>query len=171
MHESLHEYPTHQSSMKTLLSIFMALTSASSAFASFHAMQVEQVIGGMDGDMTAQAIQLRMRSASQNQVSGARLRAWDAAGFNPVLLLDMTTNVSVATSGTRILLVTSSFTTKAQALFPTFAPDFTLANPIPASYLAAGRLTFESDGGIIYWSLSWGGAAYSNSLSKVSFMV
>ena len=149
--------------MKTLLSIFMALTSASSAFASFHAMQVEQVIGGMDGDMTAQAIQLRMRAAGQSVVSAARLRAWDAAGLNPVLLLDMTTNVSVATSEARILLVTSSFTTKAQALFPTFAPDFTLANPIPASYLAAGRLTFESDGGIIYWSLSWGGAAYTGS--------
>ena len=156
-------HPTFQSSMKTLLSIFMALTSASSAFASFHLMQVEQVIGGLDGDKSAQAIQLRMRNANQNLVSNARLRAWDAAGLNPVLLLDMTTNVSVATSEARILLVTSSFTTKAQALFPSFTPDFTLANPIPVNYLTAGRLTFEQDSGTIYWSLSWGGATYTGS--------
>ena len=54
-----------------------------------------------------------------------------------------------------------------QATQPTFTPDFTLANPIPASYLAAGRLTFEQDGGTvstpgtILWSLSWGGAGYT----------
>ena len=34
---------------------------------------------------------------------------------------------------------------------------------IPASYLPAGRLTFEDNGGTIYWSLSWGGAAYTGS--------
>src|SRR5438552_28664 len=34
-----------------------------------------------------------------------------------------------------------------------------MANLIPASYFAAGSLTWESDGGIIYWRLSWGGTA------------
>jgi hypothetical protein len=34
-------------------------------------------------------------------------------------------------------------------------------NPIPASYLAAGQLRFTDNGTTIYWSLSWGGAAYT----------
>ncbi len=36
------------------------------AHATFHFMQIEQVIGGVDGDTTKQAIQLRMRSLNQN---------------------------------------------------------------------------------------------------------
>lgn len=149
--------------MKPLLSVLTALALAPAAFATFHLMQVEQVIGAIDGNTSAQAIQLRMRAAGQNLVSGARVRAWDAAGANPVLVLDITTNVTTSTAGSRVLLATAAFTTAVQAVTPGFAPDFTIANPIPASYLAAGRLTFESDPGTINWSLAWGGAAYTGS--------
>ena len=34
-------------------------------------------------------------------------------------------------------------------------------SPIPATYLAAGSLTFEDDFGTILWRLSWGGPAYT----------
>ena len=50
---------------------------------------------------------------------------------------------------------------------PAFAPDFTLAAPIPIAYLNAGKITFEADGGTvstpgtIYWAFAWGGAAYT----------
>jgi hypothetical protein len=40
-------------------------------------------------------------------------------------------------------------------------PDFYLTNLIPASYLAAGRLTWESSGPTILWSVSWGGTNYT----------
>lgn len=62
------------------------------ALASFHLMQIEQVIGGVNGDVNAQAIQLRQRFAGQNFVSQARLVVRDATGFNPVTVLDMTTD-------------------------------------------------------------------------------
>ncbi len=130
-------------------------------------MQIEQVIGSVNGNTAAQAIQLRMRSSGQNLVSSTSLWAADAAGGNRVLLLNIASDVAVSTSGSHILLATSAFTTAMQATQPSFAPDFTLATPIPASYLAAGRLTFEVDGGTvatpgtIYWSLSWGGANYT----------
>ncbi|MCX6876808.1 MAG: choice-of-anchor D domain-containing protein [Verrucomicrobia bacterium] len=149
--------------MKSTLSILASLVLAPCAFATFHEMQIEQVIGGIDGNISAQAIQLRMRVLGQNLVSNARVRAWDAAGANPVLVLDMTTNVTGSAAGSRVLLATAAFTTAVQAITPTFAPDFTITTPIPASYLAAGRLTFESDTGTILWSLAWGGAAYAGS--------
>ena len=104
----------------------------------FHLMQIEQVIAGVEGDTSAQAIQLRMRNVSQNFTSGKRLIAHDANGENPVVRL-IFGNVSVGLAGSRILVATSSF---AAHLSPSITPDFIMTNAIPASYLAAGSLTF-----------------------------
>ena len=115
----------------------------SPAAASFHLMQIEQVIGGVNGDTSLQAIQLRMRSLGQNLVSDARLRAWDASGANPVLILDIGSDVANDAVGSRVLITSPGFA----AAFPTPTANFTMTNLIPASYLTAGKLTFESDAG------------------------
>jgi hypothetical protein len=140
------------------------------AHAAFHVMQIEQVIRGLNGNSSAQAIQLRLRSVGQNQVQSSSLWAADAAGANRVLLLNIASPVANSAAGAHILLTTSAFTSAMVAGgAATFTPDFTLANAIPSSYLSAGRLTFEQDGGstaspgTIYWSLSWGGASYTGS--------
>jgi hypothetical protein len=139
----------------TLLGVF-ALQPA--AHASFHEMQIEQVIGGVNGDTTAQAIQLRMRAIGQNLVSGGKLVVFDAAGLNPITVLDVASNVANGALGDHVLIVSANFPSHTT---PTTVPDFTMANPIPASYLAAGSLAWESDGGTVNWRLSWGGAAYT----------
>lgn len=72
--------------------------------ASFHAMQIEQVIGGVNGDTSAQAIQLRMRSLGQNFVASSRLQVVNATGASPVLLENMATNVAAGAGGSRVLL-------------------------------------------------------------------
>jgi hypothetical protein len=100
-----------------------------------------------------------MRSVGQNLVQSARIRAWDAAGQNPIVIVDFGTSVPNAASGSRILICTQRFI---ELTSPAAEPDFMLGNRIPDSYLAAGRLTFETDNGaVVYWSLSWGGAAYT----------
>ncbi|MHC4106672.1 MAG: hypothetical protein ACYSTY_01165, partial [Planctomycetota bacterium] len=63
------------------------------AHATFHLMQIEQAIGGVDGDTTKQAIQLRMRSVGQNLVAAARMRVFDDQGLNPVTVIDFGSNV------------------------------------------------------------------------------
>ena len=134
-----------------------AIALAQPAFASFHLMQIEQVIGGVNGDTSRQAIQLRMRTSGQNLVTAGQLVAWNAAGTNPVLLLDIPSNVPVSTDGARVLIATSNF-------LPGLTPDFVMTTPIPASYLAAGKITFESDGtfgSAVWWGLAWGGATYT----------
>lgn len=146
-----------------LVSFVATLALAPAAFASFHLMQVEQVIGGVDGNPLAQAIQLRMRAPGQDLVSQTRVRVWNATGGQPVQVLNITANVSRFATGSRILLATPAFTTAVQAYAPTFTPDFTMDIPIPSSYLAAGRMTFETDAGGILWSFAWGGGAYSGS--------
>ncbi len=127
---------------------------------SFHLMQIEQVIGGVNGDTTRQAIQVRMRSSFQNLVSNARLVVRDSAGLNPIIVKDMTTDVTNFAAGDRVLIASPAFVNSTS---PVCTPDFTFKNLIPPSYLVAGRLTFEDDFGTIYWSLAWGGAAYTGS--------
>jgi hypothetical protein len=127
--------------------------SASLASASFHLMQIEQVMLSLDGDHTVQAIQLRLRSAGQNQVQFSRVRVFDAAGANPILLVNMAASVPVGSAGARVLIVSPNF---AANTTPGAVANFTMTGLVPASYLAGGRMTFESDTGAIYWSLSWG---------------
>jgi hypothetical protein len=135
-----------------------AMLASSPAFASFHLMQIQQVIGGVDGDTGLQAIQLRMRSAGQEFVSQGRITAWDAAGANPVLIVDMSTNVAAGGTGKTVLIVSPAFA----SAFPSPAADFVMTSAIPVAYLAAGKLTGEDDSGTqVYWSLAWGGAGYT----------
>ncbi|MDH3215369.1 MAG: T9SS type A sorting domain-containing protein [Candidatus Krumholzibacteria bacterium] len=134
---------------------------ASPAHASFHLMQIEQVIGGVDGDVTAQAIQLRMRAIGQNLVGSARIRAFDVNGLNPVLVINIPGAVLNGNVGNRVLITSAAFDA---ATNPTANPDFAITNLIPASYLAAGSLTFENNFGTqVWWRLSWGGASYTGS--------
>jgi len=147
-------------SVKVFVCTFAALAAVPQpALATFHFMQIEQVIGGVEGNTSAQAIQLRMRSNGQEQLHSARLIAWDDAGQNPILLIDFATDVPVGLTGARVLIASATF---ARYTEPPVEADYTLANLIPESYLAAGSITFENDDGtLLVWRLSWGGSAYT----------
>ncbi len=134
---------------------------ASPAFASFHLMKIEEAVGGVGGDTSQQAIQLRMRLAGQNLVGSnqSRLIARDAAGLNPVTLIVFPSDVANSAQGSRILVVSPAFA----SAHPSIPGDFTMTSVIPSSYLPAGRLTFEDSVGTIYWSLAWGGSGYTGS--------
>ncbi len=150
----------YTTSVRSALAVFGLAAMAAPAYATFHLMQIEQVIGGLNGDTAVQAIQLRMRTSFQNLVSNGRIRVFDATGSNPILVLDIMSNVSNSATGDRVLIASANF---AANTTPTAAPDFIMANLIPASYLAAGSLTWEDDFGSILWRISWGGAAYTGS--------
>ena len=141
-----------------LAMLTLAMLTARPAAATFHFMQIEQVIGGVNGNTSYQAIQLRMRGAFQNLVSNGALWVSDATGSNPVLLASPASNVATSVAGSHVLFATSAF---ASAVVPTLTPDFVMNNPIPDSYLPAGTLTWEDHFGTILWRLSWGGAAYT----------
>jgi len=127
------------------------------AEASFHIMQVEQILAGVDGSTSTQAIQLRMRTSLQSQVQNAVMFAWDANGENPVLLKAFPGAVANFAAGAHVLVGTANLNASTN---PPLTPDFVLDNPIPASYIAAGSLTFEDTFATVYWRVSWGGASY-----------
>ena len=151
--------------LRAALSVVVLFAMAGPVFASFHFMKIEQAIGGVAGNTAQQAIQLRMRAGGQNLLGNAqaRLIAWDAAGANPVTLIVFPSNASVANLGSRILVVSPAFATAQTGI----TADFTMTNTIPPSYLAAGRLTFEDGAGTMYWSLAWGGSAYTGPTTGV----
>lgn len=144
----------------SLVAVGCAAGVAGSAHASIlDLMQIEQVIGGVDGDTAAQAIQLRMRDDFQCFLSLGKLMAHDAAGENPVLLIDFQSDLPGCSLGDRVLIVSENFCPFLDDHQPA---DFTLTNLIPQSYLAAGSITFEDNAGtIIFWRLSWGGKNYT----------
>ncbi len=143
-----------------LPAILLAALLTRPAGATFHLMQIEQVIGGVNGHTDIQAVQLRMRSGFQNLVSQGRLLVRDATGSNPVVLINLPANVPNGAAGARVLAATSNFSATTT---PALTLDFVLTNPIPPSYLPAGSLTWEDDFGTIYWRLSWGGSSYTGS--------
>ena len=126
----------------------------------FHFMQIQKVIGGVNGDTTAQAVQLRMRGPFENQLQLASLYVHDAAGANRLQVIDFQSPVANAGLGVTILLASPNF---ANATNPPAQPDFVMTNLIPASYMAAGSLTFEDDFGMVLWRVSWGGSNYTGS--------
>jgi Protein of unknown function (DUF1573) len=146
-----------------LVSIITALALAPSGFATFHLIQVEQVIASLDGNTSAQAIQLRMRAPGQFDMSQTRLRVWNSSGTQPVVVLDIDGDVTRDATGSRILLATQTFTDIVRLTSPTFTPDFMIINPIPEGNFVAGRLTLETDQGFILWSLAWGNGLYTGS--------
>ncbi len=141
--------------LRFFVALFL-LACAGSLQASFHLMQIEQVVGGVNGDTTAQAVQLRMRAAGENLVSGAELIVVDSAGNNPVSLITFPSDV-ISGAGKRILIASANFAKYEGTLI---TPDFTMTNLIPPSYIPAGRLIYRR-GTTIYWSVSWGGASYT----------
>jgi len=144
-----------------ILVALASFTLAFPAYATFHLMQIEQVIGGVNGDTSAQAIQLRMRFTGQDLITGTTIVAVDAAGNNPITILTIPSNVGIDAGGSRILITTASF---ANYEATPITSDFIMTNPIPASYLAAGRLSYQKptyQAGAALWSVSWGGASYT----------
>ncbi len=139
--------------------IAAALCLTAAAPASFHFMQIEQVVGGVAGDTAAQAVQLRMRTTFQCFLtSGAELWVRDARGENPVLLIDFDEDLPGCEIGDHVLVVSEGLAAHTDE--PP-AADFLMQNQIPAGYLAAGTMTFEDELGVVYWRLSWGGDAYT----------
>ena len=129
----------------------------------FHLMQIEQIIGGVEGDTTLQAVQLRMRSSFQNFVAGSSVWVRNATGGSPVRLILFPSGVSNGLAGQRILIASGTFSNH---LDSPVSPDFALENLIPATYLAGGTMTFEN-GGVVYWRVSWGN--YTGSTTGSTF--
>ena len=143
---------------KLASALLAALFCSPSAFASFHLMQVEQAAGGVCGDATRQAIQLRMRFAGQNLLSGHEVASYDANGENRILLLSFPTGVANGTAGARVLLATSEL-----AAATGLTPDFVMAQHLPPARLRAGKIAFEDSPGLALWSISYGGVRYLGS--------
>lgn len=166
--------PSHKTILSLLrpfqaLAVFAlaaVLTLPTLARASFYLMQIERVVGGVNGDTTAQAIQLRMRADDQNFLrtdaggtrGSARLVAFDATGGNPVTLLVFPSDVARGRKGDRVLVASANFS---KYTTPLIQPDFIMTNLIPASYLTAGRLVFADNAGNVLWSFAYGGSAYT----------
>lgn len=151
------------------IAVLGALALPGPALAAFHLMEIEQVIGGVNGDTTAQAVQLKMRFAGQNLLAGvAQVVVRDAAGLNPVTLATFALPNKTSGACRELLLATAGFEFKTTPPVDATKRDY-LMTAIPAAYLAAGSLTFEQIGNPTpWWRTSWGGAGYTGNSTVVA---
>ena len=96
------------SSVRATNKIELIIDPAHSSVA-FHLTQIEQVMGGVNGDTSAQAIQLRMRFSGQNFLASSRVRVWDASGQNPIVVIDFPSGVPNGSQGARVLIASANF--------------------------------------------------------------
>ena len=142
--------------------VLAGLLATAPAHAQYSHVQIEMVLGSVDGDVTAQAVQLRIAQAGDSSLAGMTVVACDSTGGNPVTVCTLPTSVSNGALGARVLLCSNGMLGR---LAPFIAPDFMLSTPIPPSYLSAGTLYIDmpGDGMGPLWRLSWGGASYLGS--------
>ena len=69
-----------------------------------HFIQIEQIIGGVNGDTTVQAVQLRLRASEQTELSDMHVRVWDAKGENPIDVVIFPSDISNGDAGARVLI-------------------------------------------------------------------
>lgn len=146
-----------------LLAGMVLLVVVPRAHATFHIMQIEKVFLGVGGQPTAQAIQLRMLTIGQNLLSGqARLVAYDAQGQNPVVITTFPPPNPLSGICRNILIASDDFANVTAPSVGAAERDYRMDALIPESYKDAGSLTFEGTFlSIVYWRISWGGAAYT----------
>ena len=95
---------------RLMVALFAFALSSSPVWALLHLIQIEQVIVGVNGEHTAQAIQFRMRATNQGSVGAGSLFVWDAEGKNPILITDFAGLVFPNSNvGNRVLLVSPNF--------------------------------------------------------------
>ena len=113
-----------------LLSATAALTLASGANASFHLMEISQVMTGANGDPSIQFIELRMTAPDQNLVDGISILARDASGTSVTTVFTFPAGASTVianhVTGSKILIATPAFASRAGIL-----PDFVFAGGLP----------------------------------------
>jgi len=106
------------------LAIVVALSPRLAA-ANFHAAVIDEVVTSWDGDPTVQFVEIRMLNPGQGVVGGSELGVFDAAGVYTGKVLDVPTNVSNETAGSRWIMGSSQFATEFA-----LTPDFTFSGPI-----------------------------------------
>jgi len=124
-------------SLAALLGMALGLAVvARPAEASFHLMDISEVLVGFGGDCRIQAVELRMRSPGQTQVNGHDVFFRDA-NDGPLGSFRLTRNMANGASGAHILIGTAEF-----AAISSVAPDFVMTEPFLRPQ--GGRVAFDA---------------------------
>ena len=145
--ERLHHAPRRPRPRLAPLLVTAALLSLatfpSPARATFHLIEINKIMTSYNGNAAIQAVELRMISGGQNNLTGTTIRSYDAAG---VLLATHgtfpgSTPAAGAVADRKLLCATSGFAS-------TFGitPDLIISAGLP---LSTGQIAFENVGCLI----------------------
>lgn len=104
----------------------------------FHHIEINKLLVGYNGDMTIQAVELKLLAAGERFVSGASIALYDSTGALTANLGTFASDVANGAAGDRILCATAAF---ASAF--SIAPDLVIAPGLP---MVTGQVSFELPG-------------------------
>ena len=122
------------SAILTFVPLFLSFLPGS-AYAAFHLNEIEQVMVGLNGNTTIQAVQLKMLATGENLVSGMSIKVYNANGVQTDSLGSFSGSVPQGIAGRRILCATHNFA----ATFG-ITPDLEIK---PGLLVGTGQVSFE----------------------------
>ncbi|MBI4364829.1 MAG: hypothetical protein HY568_05305 [Candidatus Latescibacteria bacterium] len=137
LHSVTRESPNLSRAMPLRVAMILcAMCYPTPVWAAYHLNEITKIMAGYNGDVTIQAVEIKMIANFENVVNGARIRIYDASGALVSTLGTFTANVAVGTTGRKILCATSNFAS-------TFGitPDLVISPGIPVT---TGQVSFET---------------------------
>jgi hypothetical protein len=129
----------------------------------FHLAVIDEVVTSYGGDATAQFIEIRMLSGSQNFVAHTIFAAFDASGAYIGDILEVPSNVANGVAGGRWIVATSAFQTASG-----LTADFTMPSGILP--VGGGMVCFGGGGGAVAQNPpTWSRTTFSNYVDCVAY--
>jgi hypothetical protein len=104
----------------------------------FHLNEIDKILVGYNGDMTIQAVEIKMITSGENFVSGMSIAVYDSTGTLVANLGTFGSSVPNGAAGDRILCATEGF----QEAF-SITPDLLIDPGLP---MVTGQVSFETPG-------------------------
>ena len=121
-----------------LLASLLVLLRAATSWATFHLSTIDEVMSGLNGDPTAQYVEIKMLAGGQTAVSHARLTAFNCDGSMINVLLEVPRDICNGGAGLRWSAGTASWATATGVI-----PDFPLP---PGIFTPCGQVCWGAPG-------------------------
>ena len=108
------------------------------SWAAFHVSTIDEVMSGLNGDATAQYVEIKMLAAGQTSVAHARLTAFSCDGSMVNVLLEIPQDVCNSGAGLRWSIGTASWAAATGVM-----PDFAFT---PGVFAPCGQICWGAPG-------------------------
>jgi len=144
-----------------LLSLLLVLLGAAPGWAVFHISAIDEIMSGLNGDATAQYVEIKMLADAQIAVAHTRLTAFNCDGSTSNVLLELPQDLCTGGAGWRWSMGTSSW-----AAATGVTPDFPFS---PGLFAPCGQICWGAPGIVPPNPATWDATDPNNYVDCVAY--